>query len=370
MSEITIIGAGGYVGTALSESLILDGYERVRAVVRAYRSLAGLARFGSQVSIRVADAEHPDELREAIRGSSVVVNVTTGAPKTIIRSTAAILDACVREKVRRLVHLSSAVVFGEARSPSLTDDSPPLRKHWMPYARAKAASERFLRNLLESSPIEIAVLRPGIVWGPRSPHTRDIVESLLDKRAFLVDEGKGVFNGIYIDNLIYSIQACINDKVDIRGFYNVADQERVTWREFYSQLATSLDYDMARIVHVSSRHFPWSRRAAIDYLQALPGVNQLYHRLKSHVPAGVKASLKARLSGCVTYERPVPSYQSSPYVSRELWHLQRTCYKLPTTKFARRFDLAVPVSFGEGVLRTLAWLSHIGLTARETCCAT
>jgi nucleoside-diphosphate-sugar epimerase len=81
--------------------------------------------------------------------------------------------------------MSSAVVYGEVTSPNIADDSDPICKHWMPYARAKAAAEVFLRNVLSSSPVEIALLRPGIVWGPRSPHTLGIVESLLQKRAFL-----------------------------------------------------------------------------------------------------------------------------------------------------------------------------------------
>jgi nucleoside-diphosphate-sugar epimerase len=224
--------------------------------------------------------------------------------------------------------------------------------------------------VVTSSPVDIAILRPGIVWGPRSHHTAEIVDSLLEKRAFIVNEGNGIFNGIYIDNLISSIQACINDTSDIRDAFNIADSEQVSWRQFYSALADYLDYDMSRIVRVSSRHFPWSRRAAIDYSLALPGVNRMYHVLKSRLPAGLKANLKSRLGGSVAYERPFSTYESAPYVSRELWHLQQTRFKLPTTKFLLRFGVAPPVSFEEGILRTVSWLCHLGMTARVGCCAT
>jgi nucleoside-diphosphate-sugar epimerase len=369
MKEIAVIGAGGYVGSALVEAVVLAGEYRVRAIVRAHRSLAGLARFGDQVAVRIADAENSVSLASAIRGCTVVVNLTTGAPHGIVRSTSAIYEACVAERIKRLVHLSSAVVFGEVLSPEIRDDSPPLRKHWMPYARAKADSERFLRAAVDVSPLEIAVLRPGIIWGPRSPHTLDIARSLLEKRAYLVDGGAGIFNGIYIDNLLHSIQATWDDGGDIRGFYNVGDKETVTWRDIYAALACHLDYDMARIACVSSRRLPWSTRAAIDYLQSLPGVNRMYHGLKSRVPAMLKAALKSRLSGNVAYSHLAESYQATPVVDRELWHLQRTRHKLATGRFCQRFNLCPPVSFDEGIQRTVRWLSHIGLIAHESCCA-
>jgi nucleoside-diphosphate-sugar epimerase len=240
----------------------------------------------------------------------------------------------------------------------------------MPYARAKAAAEIFLRDVLRTSPIEIALLRPGIVWGPRSPHTLAIVESLLQKRAFLVDDGEGAFNSIYIDNLISCIQLCCNDRDNVCGFYNVADSEDLTWRDFYSALAPHLAYDMAKIARIPSGRFPWSVRSSIDYFQALPLINLTYHRFKARVPIALKARLKAALAGNVSYERQALIYQAAPYVDRELWHLQRTRYKLPTAKFNQRFTAPPPLSFEEGILRTIKWLSHIGLVAHEPCYAT
>ena len=46
---IAIIGAGGFVGTSLVEALTLHGTADVRAIVRRFRSFAGLSRFGAGV---------------------------------------------------------------------------------------------------------------------------------------------------------------------------------------------------------------------------------------------------------------------------------------------------------------------------------
>lgn len=360
MDAIAVIGAGGYVGSSLVESLVLDGCTPVRAVVRAFRSMACLCRFGRAVTISVANAEDPASLVPAIEGCSVVVNLTTGAPAGIIRSTEAIHEACLAAKVRRLIHLSSAVVYGDVVSPSINDDSPPISRHWMPYATAKSASEMWLKKRMGTTSLEITVLRPGIVWGVRSPHTMNIVQALLHKRAFLVDEGKGIFNAIYVANLTACIRACWEHSSDVTGFFNVADEEVVTWREFYAALADYLDFEIARVPTVSGDRFPWSSSALSDYIQSLPVVNGLYHRLKSHIPDAVKSSLKSRLAGSYEYDRIASEYVTQPGVDREMWHLQKTKHKLPTTKFARHFRFAAPVSFQEGVRRTVDWLAFLG----------
>jgi nucleoside-diphosphate-sugar epimerase len=360
MGPIAIIGAGGFVGTRLVESLVLSGQTGVRAVVRAYRNFASLSRFGPAVALEVADAEDSSALARSLRGTDTVVNVTTGAPAGIVRTTRSILGACAAAGVRRLIHLSSAVVFGEVASPRIHDDSPPDTRHWMPYARAKAVSEVWLRAQMPTAPCEIAVLRPGIVWGVRSPHTLGFVKSLLEKSAYLVDGGKGILNSIYIDNLVACIRACHSDTGNVSGFYNVSDRETLTWRDFFGFFAPFLGCDVEQLHNVSANRFPWSMGAVIDYVRSLPLMSDLSHRAKAWLPEGVKMRLKTLLAGHYNYEGTATRRPRKPSVERELWSLQRVRFKLPVHKFERRFGLVPPVSFEDGARRTLSWLTAMG----------
>jgi 2-alkyl-3-oxoalkanoate reductase len=365
LGAVVVIGAAGFVGTRLIETLVLAGEPDVRAVVRAYRSFAPLSRFGPALTIHRADAESSSALVPALRDASVAVNLTTGSPASIARTTEAIFEACAAANVPRLIHLSSAVVYGEVVSPSIDDDSPPVTGHWMPYARAKAAAEVWLRGRLDAAPFQVAVLRPGIVWGIRSPHTLGIVKAILDKSAYLVDGGKGVINSIYIDNLVAAIRACSTDPGSVTGFYNVADGETLTWREFYSAFAARCGCDVERLPNVPGDRFPWSAHALVDAVRSLPGVSGLYHGLKSRLPDGLKARLKAMLAGGYNYEPSASAYATKPSVEREMWSLQRVRHKLPTAKFARRFGAPPPVTFDEGVRRTLSWLTALGYTSSQ-----
>jgi nucleoside-diphosphate-sugar epimerase len=361
VNDLAILGAGGFVGSRLVESLVLDGVRGIRPVVRGYRNLAGLCRFGDAIDVRRADAESVSALTDALAGVRTVVNLTTGPPAGIVRSTEAIYESCKRAGVSRLVHLSSAVVYGDVPEP-IDDDAPPVAKHWMPYARAKGASEVWLRDRLGGS-VDVVVLRPGIVWGVKSPHTLGFAKSLCDKRAFLVDGGRGIFNGIYIDNLVASIRTASNATGRAAGFYNVADRELVTWRQFFDALGAPLGCEAARLPQVPGEEFPRSIASIVDTVQSLPLVNELYHRMKGYLPDALKAGIKARLEGPYGYDRHAASYATDPAVDRELWHLQRVRHKLPAARFERTFAFVPPVTFEEGVSRTVAWLRTLGWVA-------
>jgi 2-alkyl-3-oxoalkanoate reductase len=364
VSDISIIGAGGFVGTSLIESLVLCGTARPGAIVRSYRSMAGLCRFGSAVDVRRADAEDVSALANALEGAHTVVNLTTGPPAGIVRSTSTIYEACLHAHVKRLVHLSSAVVYGDVLEP-FDDDAPPVSRHWMRYARAKAVSEMWLRGRLGRSDLDVVVLRPGIVWGVRSPHTVDVARALASKSASLVNGGRGIFNGIYISNLVAAIRATNNHAGVASGFYHVGDWETVTWHDLFAALGAPLGCDVDRLPRVSGERLPFSIGVAIDSVQNLPFVNELYHQLKTRVPDRLKAAIRASLESGYNYERPVTEYASHGSISRESWHLQRAAHKLPIEKFARTFGFSPPVSFEDGVRKTVAWLASLGSVVRR-----
>jgi nucleoside-diphosphate-sugar epimerase len=229
----------------------------------------------------------------------------------------------------------------------------------MQYARAKAAAENWLRPRMSESRLEVVVLRPGIIWGPRSPHTLDLANALSRKSAFLVDNGRWVFNGVFIDNLVAAIRASCTSQGAIAGYYNVGDAEHMTWLDFYTALGAFLDCDPRRLPSVSSQRFPWSLGAVVDYTLSLGPVNALYHRLKSRIPDTLKTAIKSRLGDPHEYGLVAGDYAAAPRIDRELWHLQNVRHKLPINKFTATFERP-PVSFAEGIAKFKAWFATQG----------
>lgn len=363
MKPTAVIGAGGFVGHRLVENMILGGKRELRAIVRSPKNLASLCRFGNDLEIRFADATVPRELTKALDGCGSAVNLVSGTPETIKASSRCLYSACRELGLDRLVHLSSAVVFGDQHTGSVGDPPPQRPRLWMPYAKAKLASERFFKEVMSETKLEISILRPGIVWGPGSFHTAEILEALRTKSAVLVGEGVGLVNGIFVDNLVRSIASCLDHEGNASGFFNVVDDASVTWHQFLDYFAAALDFDMSRIALVSDEKIPRSLAQVLDMVQAIPLTALLYFWLKDRLPWSVKASIKERLENRAApscYDVIATEYPKVTSVSREFWSLQKVTYRLDDRVFRKRFRAFERVSLANGVERTLAWAALCG----------
>ncbi len=358
---VAIVGAGGFVGTRALEMAVLGGRTDIVPVVRAFRSVARVANLG--MSHRLGDASRPDSLERALAGCEAVVNLTTGDPADILRTTQSIYAAAVAAGARLLVHLSSAAVYGQVERPDLSDDAPPQLDHWMPYAREKGRAENWLRERIAEGRIAIVVLRPGLIWGPRSPWVLGPAAELVRGAAYLVAGGQGICNLMYVDNLVRSIDAVVAHPTQVSGFYHVADDETTTWREYYGALASGLGVDPATVHTVPGDRYRVGVRGVVEELKTLPP----YQWLKDRLSLETKAAIKLRLKLALERDRPAQQgTNASPVVTRDMWHLQTTRYRLPTTKFRATFGHRNLSSFASGLAASLAWLRFIGLDERDS----
>jgi nucleoside-diphosphate-sugar epimerase len=355
MKRIAILGAGGFVGARFVEFATLTGEFDVVPVIRSFKSAARLARFGQ--CWHRADAGRIEELRPAIAGCDAVVNLTLGDFDGLPAAALAIWDACAAEQVPLLVHLSSAEVFGRVEDPNLHDDSPLLARHWMAYARGKAAAELALRGRFEDQRVACVILRPGLIWGPRSPWVAGPASQMAAGKAFLFGGGRGICNLFYLDNLMHSIVGVIESGTRESGCYNVADNETTTWFDYYQALARELGVEFSTIHQLQAQQY------RVGLLDRVEGLRQtaLGKRLKSALSKSAKQRIKRAVSllrKTPPTSGPVP--RSFPQVTRSDWHLQNTCHKLPTAKFAKAFGDLNRYSFDDAMVRTGQWLNFAG----------
>jgi 2-alkyl-3-oxoalkanoate reductase len=352
---VAIIGASGFVGARLLEVAVLGGRTDIVPVVRAFRSVGRIANLG--LSYRLGDAARAEALEAALAGCEAVVNLTSADPADILRTTQGVYTAAVAAGARLLVHLSSATVFGQVERPDLPDDAPPLLDHWMPYAREKGRAENWLRDRMAERRLAVVVLRPGLIWGPRSPWVLRPAAELVSGTAWLVGDGEGICNLMYVDNLVRSIDAVVAHGSPVPGFYNVADDETTTWREYYAALAAGLGVDMATVHKVPGYRYRAGVRGLVEELRNLPPYRWLTHRLSPET----KAAIKLRLRRALERDRPERrAANASPVVARDLWHLQTTRHRLSTTRFRATFGHCNQHSFASGVAASLGWLRFAG----------
>jgi nucleoside-diphosphate-sugar epimerase len=96
----------------------------------------------------------------------------TAPPEEIWRvnvdGSANLIAACVENRVRRVVFVSTDSVYGDTNSAAVTEDSPlnPEYLYEGNYPRSKLAGENIAIKAASAHGIEVVILRPCLMYGP------------------------------------------------------------------------------------------------------------------------------------------------------------------------------------------------------------
>jgi nucleoside-diphosphate-sugar epimerase len=361
MLRVAVLGASGFIGSRVVEMFHLEGTAEVRPVVRRISSLAGPARFA--LDCRVADGSDREALREAFSGCDVVLHAVAGDPRVILGTLAPVYEAAGEANVRRIVYLSSASVHGQAPPPGTTEETPLAMGQPIAYNDAKVRAERRLLRMRARGKVELVLLRPGIVFGPRSSWVRTFADALLGGGAYLVERGAGVCNSLYVDNLVGAIRTALTAPQADGEAFLLGDRERVSWADLYRPIAAALGFDLESIPDAAPA--PAAPRAR-ERRERLRGSARRASRL---LPYRVRRVLERVLPlGSEGAARPspwtLPAATPRPVASAEMSLLQRCRYKLPSDKATRLLGFDPSVSFELGCRRTVKWLEFAGYPVR------
>ncbi|HWU17852.1 MAG TPA: NAD(P)-dependent oxidoreductase [Devosia sp.] len=348
MERIAILGAGGFIGNRAMEMLTLAGRYDVRPVVRQAQSLALASRFA--LDGRIADGRDRSALEAAFAGCSGVVHAMAGDPETIIGAIEPAYRAAEAAGVKRLIYLSSASVHGQSPAPGTTEQTPLSDRQPIAYNNAKVQAERLLLDLRQRGDVEVTILRPGIVHGPRSYWIGGFADELLAGQAYLVDGGRGICNGIYVDNLVHAITLALQSDAADGEAYLLGDEETYSWADLLAPVAAALGRSLDDLPEPGIERPP-------GLLSRLQGVRQL-RRMARSLPRPLKVALRAgyrELAAPAAISGPRP-----PLASLERSLLHRCAWKLPYDKAASDLGYAPVVTLAEAQRRTLGWLSFAG----------
>lgn len=336
------------------EMFHLGQFARVRPVVRSFKSLARLSRFA--LDCRIADAQDASALTKAFEGCDTVVNSAVGDETVIEGMIEPVWNACVAAGVRRLIYLSSASVHGQAPATGTTETAPLSDKQWNWYNNAKVRAEWKLEQLRRNAKVQTVVLRPSIVFGPRSRWIWDAAKAITNGTAALVNEGRGICNSIYVDNLVHAARLAIDAPSAANETFLVGDEETVTWREFYQPIAEH--FGVHEIPSLPPAAPPEPGFNLVDKVRGIPGIQKAL----PIIPSPLKRAVKGAWEGWSERPRSSPWKLRStprPALSAEMNALQQCAWHLPHAKAARLLDYKAPVPFAQGMERSIAWLDFM-----------
>lgn len=170
--KVLVSGAAGFLGRHVTDCLLKRGHQ-VRAIVRPASKAPS---WDEEVEIFRADLRVHDNLVSAFDDVDSVLHLaaaTSGDEDVQFASTVVgterFLEAMARSVVKRLIHVSSLVVYDWTRANGTMDENTPLLTDpysMGAYAIAKVWQERVAAKFARNHSWDLTVMRPGFIWGP------------------------------------------------------------------------------------------------------------------------------------------------------------------------------------------------------------
>lgn len=237
-------GATGLVGRALCSSLNETGIPVLKAVREscetnefAVGEIHGNTGWGEVLSLGVDTVVHLAAHVPTMRDRSASGTLRFWQTNTL--GTENLARQCAEKQVKRLVFVSTAKVLDEdfviarhLNSPLNSADA---------YALSKWEAEQRLWEIAAESTMEIVVLRPPLVYGPRvKGNFLNLMRAV--NRGYPLPLGSiaNCRSLIYLENLVDAIKLCLWHPAAVGRSFVVSDGEDVSSPELVRRLAVAL----------------------------------------------------------------------------------------------------------------------------------
>ena len=189
--KVLVTGAGGFVGSHLTEMLVHSGHD-VRAFVH-YNSVGSwgwldTSEIADAVEILSGDIRDPSCVRGAMQGCGSVLHLAAliGIPysycspdsyvDTNVKGTLNVVQAARDLGVGHVVHTSTSEVYGTAQFVPITENHPLQGQS--PYSASKIGADQIAFSYYASFGLPVTILRPFNTYGPRQS-TRAIIPTVI-----------------------------------------------------------------------------------------------------------------------------------------------------------------------------------------------
>jgi NAD dependent epimerase/dehydratase len=193
--SILVTGAGGFIGSHLTERLLKEGSE-VTAFIH-YNSKGDWGFLNAykeekdqELKVILGDITDYESIKQAVRGKDIVFNLAAligipysyMAPRSYIQTntlgTFNVLQASLDENVEKVVQTSTSEVYGTAQYIPI-DEKHPLQGQ-SPYSASKIGSDKMAEAFFCSFGLNVATIRPFNTYGPRQS-TRAVIPTIISQ---------------------------------------------------------------------------------------------------------------------------------------------------------------------------------------------
>ena len=160
---------------------------------------------------------------------------------TNVAGTFNVMEACVKNNVKRLVWSSSASVYGDAVAEPMEEDHPFNNKNF--YGATKIAGEAMLRSFHHRYGLDYIGLRYMNVYGPRQDYHGAyiaVIMKMLDaidsgEAPTIMGDGSEAFDFVAVEDCAKA-NVCGMASTTVDEFYNVGTGKRTSLKELAEKL--------------------------------------------------------------------------------------------------------------------------------------
>jgi dihydroflavonol-4-reductase len=241
--KIFITGGTGFIGTHVVKRLKETSHE-LCCLCRPTSDVGELEK--NHVVIFRGDLTDKQSLLEGMSGYDSVINLAnfyefwTGDKSVFehvnVTGTRNVMEAAIDGGVRKVVHVSSAVVYGNTEWP-VTEASQMGPKCASLYGQSKRAGDLVAWELFETGELPLVMVYPGAVLGPDDPKAAGrYVRNLLDRRLPAQVFTSSQFPFVHVGDVAEVIVRALEKERNIGEKYLVVS-ESMTFGEFNKLLA-------------------------------------------------------------------------------------------------------------------------------------
>ncbi|QUT05684.1 NAD(P)-dependent oxidoreductase [Sphingobium phenoxybenzoativorans] len=321
--KLAVLGAAGFIGQRIVTLLRAHGGYAVVPVTR--RTTGAIAHMVE------ADARDEQSVTRVLQGCEAVIVSIAGSADMIEDIVAPIYSASEKAGVSRIIYLSTGVVHGQA--PDYGTDESSMLRHVQPFAYnlAKIRAEECLAAMRRGGDVEVVILRPTVVYGPGSRWTQGFADDLYADVVTVFDRGQGICNAVYIDNLVHAIEQALHAKLAPCQAFLINDKASVRWRDLQEPVARALGIDFDQLPHLSSEEVLARYSGPLSGRRIPNWIRQIKQRI-----------VRDHAWSEAAYEQAL---------------LQSCRYQLPIAKAEKILGYSPPVSFEDGLRRSVASLN-------------
>ena len=257
--NILITGGLGFIGSHIADELIDDNKITIidNLSTGSLKNLKTPEHENLKIVIEDINNTNLDELLEdvdfvfhlsAMASVPLSIDDPIKCNENNVDATIKLLDASVRNNVKKVIFSSSSAVYGENKNMPLKESELPMPTS--PYAASKASCELYLQTFYDSYGLNYVALRYFNVFGPKQDKNSqyaavipNFISALLEgEQPVIYGDGEQTRDFIFVKDVVQAnIKAC---ESDFNGIVNVASGKKLSVNKLYEIIQKTLGSDV------------------------------------------------------------------------------------------------------------------------------